>query len=87
MKACYPASFSVQPDGIAVWFPDFLDCTASGDTAAEALAEAEKALAKKLTEMAGSGAPVPKPRDIGGFLSPPGRDESFRCLVCCDRSA
>ena len=63
--------------GYLAWVPDLPGCMADGDTRAEALAHAEPAIVRWLTEARRHGRPIPLPereevRDLGlSFLSNP----------------
>jgi antitoxin HicB len=47
--------------GYLAWVPDLPGCMADGDTRAEALANAEPAISRWLTEARRRGRPIPRP--------------------------
>jgi predicted RNase H-like HicB family nuclease len=77
----YPAVLEQVSDGFSVFFPDLPGCTSAGDTAEDAAARAEAALALHLAGMAEDGDPIPDPTPLERLEGEPEVEEFARILV------
>jgi predicted RNase H-like HicB family nuclease len=77
----YPAILERAPDGFGVFFPDLPGCVSHGDTAEDAAAQAEAALAMHLRGMIEDGDAIPVPSALENLERDPEVDEFTRILV------
>lgn len=72
VKTHYPAIVDKDPGSdYGVAFPDLPGCVSAGETVAEAIANAEEALALHLDGMAEEGLPIPDPSPVDAIVEDP----------------
>ncbi|MDE2465629.1 MAG: type II toxin-antitoxin system HicB family antitoxin [Alphaproteobacteria bacterium] len=70
-KTYYPAVLERSGGGtIAIWFPDFPDCVAAGNSQDAAMEKAERALKITIVEHAERARPLPVPSNIAAITLP-----------------